>query len=101
MSTPEQPPDPFAAFESERTIIKPRPRAPAGATPPPAPAMAPPPAAPVVDVGAVALLNPLVSAASPLLGLIASLRQATQAPQVPALRASLVAAVQRFEAQAQ
>ena len=55
--------------------------------------MAPPPAAPVVDVGAVALLNPLVSAASPLLGLIASLRQATQAPQVPALRASLVAAV--------
>ena len=73
MSTPEQPPDPFAAFESERTIIKPRPRAPAGATPPPAPAMAPP-AGPTVDVGvnvgSVALLNPLVSAASPLLAFV-------------------------------
>ena len=90
MSTPEQPPDPFAAFESERTIIKPRPRAPAGVSPSVAPP--PPQAAPALDVGAVALLNPLVSAASPLLGLIASLRQATQAPQVPALRASLVAA---------
>ena len=33
-------PDPFAAFESERTVIKPKPRTPAG-TPPPAAAPAP------------------------------------------------------------
>ena len=33
-------PDPFAAFESERTVIKPKPRTPAG-TPPPSAAPAP------------------------------------------------------------
>lgn len=95
-------PDPFAAFESERTIIKPRPRAPAGGAAPPSPPQASPPAnqgLPREDV-ALDALNPLVSAAGALLGLIASLRHLSQSPHVPTLRASLTAAVQRFEAQA-
>jgi len=58
MSTP---PDPFAAFESERTVIKPKPRAPGGTPPAPAPAPffggADP--TPVADVGELGLLNPL------------------------------------------
>ncbi len=41
-------PDPFAAFESERTVIKPKPRTPAGS----APAAAAPP--PFMPAGAVA-----------------------------------------------
>ena len=97
MSTP----DPFAAFESERTIIKPRPRVPAGgAAPPPTPQPAPPQDLGAADGVVLDVLNPLVSAAGPLLGLIASLRHLAQSPHVPTLRASLTTAVQRFEAQA-
>ena len=94
--------DPFAAFESERTIIKPRPRVPAGGAAPPPPPQASSPASQGLPREEVALdvLNPLVSAAGALLGLIASLRHLSQQPNVPALRASLTAAVQRFEAQA-
>ena len=97
MSTP----DPFAAFESERTIIKPRPRVPAGgAAPPPTPQPLPPQDLGGADSVVLDALNPLVSAAGPLLGLIASLRHLAQSPHVPTLRASLTMAVQRFEAQA-
>jgi type VI secretion system protein ImpK len=97
-------PDPFAAFESERTIIKPKPRMAGGdynqmgatsmgamRTAEPAP----------MDMANVGILNPLVSAASTLLGLISSLRLVRQAPHTPNLRSSLTQAVQRFEADAQ
>lgn len=97
-------PDPFAAFESERTIIKPKPRLAGGdfnqtgATSASTMRMAD--AAPL-DMASIHLLNPLVSAASTLLGLISSLRMARQAPNIASLRASLTQAVQRFEADAQ
>ena len=96
MSTP----DPFAAFESERTVIKPKPRAP-GQTP-----GAPPPLPSgggeinAVDIGELGLLNPLVSAAGKLLALTAKLRTLVQPPNVPALRASTAEAVNQFDAAA-
>ena len=97
MSTP----DPFAAFESERTVIKPRPRSP-GSTPPPpgtsAIAMVSDPAA--ADLGELALLNPLVSAAGKLLVLIGKLRNLVQPPDMAALRASTADAVNQFDAAA-
>ena len=97
MSTP----DPFAAFESERTVIKPRPRSP-GSTPPPpgtsAIAMVSDPAA--ADLGELGLLNPLVSAAGKLLVLIGKLRNLVQPPDVAALRASTADAVNQFDAAA-
>ncbi len=99
MSTP----DPFAAFETDRTIIKPKPRQSGtdhlqtsslstGAfrvaeTAP-------------LDMAAIAVLNPLVSAASTLLGLISSLRNVRHAPNIAALRNSLTQAMQRFETDA-
>jgi type VI secretion system protein ImpK len=93
-------PDPFASFESERTIIKPKPRAAA-----PAPAAAGPApmagggyeAAATADLSAFPHLNPLVAAANTLLGLIAQVRQTVQHPNPGALRATLIQAVQDFE----
>lgn len=92
-------PDPFASFESERTIIKPKPRAAAPAAPA-APAPAAPPAheaAALADLSAYPHLNPLVAAANTLLGLIAQVRQTAQHPNPGALRATLIQAVQDFE----
>jgi type VI secretion system protein ImpK len=97
MSTP----DPFAAFESERTVIKPRPKVAGGA-----PAAGPPmPAAPVmvgesIDVSALGSVNPLVASAAALLNLIGYLRNLSQCPDPAALRALMTTAVQRFEASA-
>jgi type VI secretion system protein ImpK len=107
MASPNDPKDPFStasSFESERTIIKPRPK------------LAQQNAAPrsetsgyalsqtvdlePVDVGKAEILNPLVSAASELLGLFSYLRQLAQAPNVSSLRQSLVNATQRFETMA-
>lgn len=100
MSTP----DPFAAFESERTVIKPKPRTPGagGNAPPP---MMPPPSSPgaeppPTELGDLGLLNPLVSAAGRLLVLMGKLRNLVQPPDVGALRASAAQAVQQFEADA-
>lgn len=100
MSTP----DPFAAFESERTVIKPKPRAPGagGNAPPP---MMPPPSSPgaeplPTELGDLGLLNPLVSAAGRLLVLMGKLRNLVQPPDVGALRASAAQAVQQFDADA-
>ncbi len=99
MSTP----DPFAAFEPERTVIKPKPRLAgndhlqASALPKANPRMGEP--APM-DLASVSVLNPLVSAASALLGLISSLRNVRQPPNIPGLRSSLTQAIQRFEADA-
>ncbi|RYY95699.1 MAG: DotU family type VI secretion system protein [Comamonadaceae bacterium] len=97
MSTP----DPFAAFESERTVIKPKPRAPGqtpGASPPPLPSSGGD--LPGIDIAELGLLNPLVSAAGKLLALTARLRTLAQPPHVPALRASTAEAVNQFDAAA-
>ncbi|MBK9235344.1 MAG: type VI secretion system protein TssL [Rhodoferax sp.] len=98
MSTP----DPFAPFESERTVIKPKPRMPSAASPsapPPSYGTADPEPEPI-EVNALGLLNPLVSCASSLLGLVGHLRTLSQAPNVEALRNSVADAVRRFEAAA-
>jgi len=97
MSTP----DPFAAFESERTIIKPKPRLPGQSPPPPSGGGDGGGGdAPAVDIGELGLLNPLVSAAGKLLALTARLRTLVHAPNVPALRASTAEAVNQFDATA-
>ncbi|VTU32068.1 Inner membrane lipoprotein YiaD precursor [Variovorax sp. SRS16] len=93
-------PDPFAAYESERTVIKPKPRAPGGG------AAAVPPTqmgggdALPGELGELGLLNPLVSAAGKLLVLIGKLRNLVQPRDVQALRASTAEAVNQFDADA-
>ena len=99
MSTP----DPFAAFEPERTVIKPKPRLSGNDRPQASPLSATSQrmgdSAPL-DMASVSVLNPLVSAASTLLGLISSLRNVRQPSNIPGLRSSLTQAIQRFEADA-
>ena len=95
MSTP----DPFAGYESERTVIKPKPRAAGGAMPPPGAAMGGG-EVPTAEIGDMGLLNPLVSAAGRLLVLIGKLRNLVQPRDVGALRASAAEAVNQFDAQA-
>jgi type VI secretion system protein ImpK len=92
--------DPFNPFESERTIIKPRPKL--ASQDSVGQAAARPMSNTVVDLepvdtGDINVLNPLVSAASELLGLFSYLRQLPQAPNAANLRGSLVSATQRFE----
>ena len=117
MSDKDNPADPFAAFGSDRTVIKPsagrgpRPADPAAAAPaaagwpaPPAAASSPaqhptPPAPP--DGSALpphASLNPLVQAAAPLLAAAPRLRVMLRHPNPAALRDSLAESVRRFEA---
>lgn len=95
MSTP----DPFAAFESERTVIKPKPRTPAPGGPPVPPTTLGAEPLPA-EVGELGLLNPLVSAAGRLLVLIGKLRNLAQPSNVAALRASTAEAVSQFDAAA-
>lgn len=95
-STPD---DPFAAFESERTIVKPKPRHAAGPAAPAsagAAAVAPLPA----DLGRLAALNPLVAAATPLLLLAAQLRRLAQPGDPGVVRRAVSDAVRRFDADA-
>jgi len=103
MSDPDPPHDPFAAFESDRTVIKPS--AGRGARPGAAPAAAPAAAAPARAAAAVPLpelpahasLNPLVQAAAPLLSAAPRLRATLRHPNPAALREQLVESVKRFE----
>lgn len=97
MSSP--PPDPFAAFESERTVIKPKPRHPGGGSGGPA-FVGGGGEAPPAELGELGLMNPLVSAAARLLVLIGRLRNMVQPPNVPALRTSTAEAVNQFDASA-
>ncbi|MCV2369036.1 type VI secretion system protein TssL, long form [Roseateles oligotrophus] len=116
MSEPDH--DPFAAFESDRTIIKPsgnraraEPGAPASAAPTSASASAGQPRAASFDGGPPGLvgfadlpdhasLNPLVQAAAPLLAAAPRLRAMPRQPNPQALRASLGEAIKRFESAA-
>ena len=112
MSDKDPPANPFAAFESDRTIIKPSagrgPRA-ADAPTPAAPATAgwgaPPPPPPQAgaapdgsDLPPYASLNPLVQAAAPLLAAAPRLRAMVRHPNPAALRDALGESVRRFEA---
>ncbi len=110
MSDNEQPKDPFAAFESDRTVIKPsagrgaRPGA-AASAPLPAAASAAAPAAAyhpgtapaLPELPAHASLNPLVQAAAPLLSAAPRLRATLRHANPAALRDQLVESVKRFE----
>ena len=114
MSDKDPPANPFAAFESDRTIIKPS----AGRGPRPADSAAPPAAASATaspgwaalnpqpgahdsaELPAHASLNPLVQAAAPLLSAAPRLRAMVRHPNPSALRESLAESVRRFEASA-
>ena len=118
MSDKDPPANPFAAFESDRTIIKPsagrgaRPADGAAAAPAPAAAAtgwAAAPASPAMpnqaagvpegsDLPAYASLNPLVQAAAPLLAAAPRLRAMLRHPNPAALRDALAESVRRFEA---
>ena len=114
MSDKDPPANPFAAFESDRTIIKPSagrgPRPADGAAPPAAAsatagpgwaAANPPPGAhDSAELPAHASLNPLVQAAAPLLSAAPRLRAMARHPNPSALRESLAESVRRFEASA-
>ena len=108
MNDKDQPanPNPFAAFEGDRTLIKPS----AGRTPrpgeAPAAAAAPPAAAGLAAAGVPdgsalpphASLNPLVQCAAPLLAAAPRLRATLRHPNPAALREQLAESVRRFEA---
>ncbi|MBT9494721.1 MAG: DotU family type VI secretion system protein [Paucibacter sp.] len=108
MSDPENNPDPFAAFESDRTIIKPSGNRTKAEPAAPANAPAAQQRAASFDGGQAASanlpdhasLNPLVQAAAPLLAAAPRLRAMARHPNPQALRASLAEAIQRFEAAA-
>jgi len=110
------PNDPFAAFESDRTVIKPGAgRAGGGGRPPgaapaggagPRPEGAPGAAgggkeAPLgIDALMTANLNPLVAAAAPLLSAAPRIRSMLQHPNPAGLKDALAEGIRKFEAQA-
>ncbi len=90
--------DPFSAFESDRTVIKPSAgRGARGAAPAVAAAAE---AAPLPDLPGVAGVNPLLQAAAALLQAAPRIRAMGQHPNPAALRAALVEGVRQFEATA-
>ncbi len=93
-------PDPFSAFESERTVIKPSAgRGPRTGVPPPVePSPAQPEVAAQPEVPGGAGMSPLLQLASPLLIAGARIRVMPQHADPAALRAALVEAVRKFEA---
>lgn len=111
MTQGRDPNDPFSAFESERTVIKPGAgRAPARGAAPAGAAAVPPAggvAAPIgkeaplaIDALMTANLNPLVAAASPLLSAAPRIRSMAQHPNPAGLKDALADGIRKFEAQA-
>lgn len=103
--------DPFAAFESDRTVIKPSAgRSRQATSSPPAGASSAAHGAATQASGAEATmpldtlmsssLNPLVSAAMPLLTTAARIRYMAQHPNPAALKDALTQSIQKFESQA-
>jgi type VI secretion system protein ImpK len=94
--------DPFAAFGSERTVIKPSAgRAPAAAPPADAPPAAAAREVPLsLDTLMSGSLNPLVNAALPLLAAAPRLRQTARHPNPAGLREALAEGLRKFESQA-
>jgi type VI secretion system protein ImpK len=107
-----EPDDPFKAFESDRTIIKPSAgRAasgqsaaamPAGPSAAPGGSAAGPGAAAPLSLDALmtSSLNPLVAAAAPLLAAAPRIRQTARHPNPAGLKDALAEGVRKFEAQA-
>ena len=99
--------DPFSAFESERTVIKPSAGRGARAGQPAAAAQGAAPAAAAsgrdaplaLDALMTASLNPLVSAAGPLLNAAARIRAMAQHPNPAGLKDALADGIRKFEAQ--
>ncbi len=99
--------DPFAAYGSDRTVIKPsagRAGAPAAAAAAPAPAAAAAPMgkeAPMsLDAMMSASLNPLVNAAMPVLAAAPRVRHTARHPNPTGLRDALAEGIRKFETQA-
>ena len=99
--------DPFAAFESERTVIKPgagrgAPRTVAGAAAAAAPRAEPAgrEAPMALDALMTANLNPLVAAAAPLLSAAPRIRAMATHPNAAGLKDALADGVRKFEQQA-
>jgi len=100
--------DPFAAFGSDRTVIKPSagraPRPAGGATAGPSAAVGSAPAGKEVPLSMDALmsgsLNPLVAAAAPLLVAGPRIRNTARHPNPEGLKEALAEGVRKFEAQA-
>ena len=91
--------DPFAAPNSERTVIMPAPGGRAAAPRPPSPT---PAAQHNIDSAApISGLNPLLAAANPLLNLVTELRTTLQHPNPSGLRDQLAHGIKAFEARAQ
>lgn len=90
--------DPFSAFESDRTVIKPSAgRGARGAAPAAGPA---PDATPLPELPGATGINPLVQAAAPLLQAAPRIRSMGQHANPAALRAALVEGVRQFESTA-
>ncbi len=99
--------DPFAAFESERTVIKPgagrgAPRTATGAAAAAAPRAEPAgrEAPMALDALMTANLNPLVAAAAPLLSAAPRIRAMATHPNAAGLKDALADGVRKFEQQA-
>ena len=99
--------DPFAAFESERTVIKPgagrgAPRTAAGAAAAAAPRAEPAgrEAPMALDALMTANLNPLVAAAAPLLSAAPRIRAMATHPNPAGLKDALADGIRKFEQQA-
>jgi type VI secretion system protein ImpK len=93
--------DPFAAFEGDRTLVMP---SPGGRGPAPQPGGAPPvrPAAEPTLMSTVlaAGMNPLLSAANPLLDLVPELRTTLHHPDPAGLKEALAHNIRQFEGRA-
>lgn len=107
MSPADDPNDPFAAFNSDRTVIKPAAGRAAAAPPATAAEPAASARAPMgkeaplsLDAMMAASLNPLVNAAMPLLAAAPRVRHMPRHPNPAALKDALADGVRKFEAQA-
>ena len=89
--------DPFSAFESDRTIIKPSAGRGGRAAPAAAPAAE---ATPLPELPGATGINPLLQAAAPLLQAAPRIRTMGHHPNPAALRAALVEGVRQFESTA-
>lgn len=90
--------DPFSAFESDRTVIKPSAgRGGRGSAPAAAPAAE---ATPLPELPGATGINPLVQAAAPLLQAAPRIRSMGQHANPAALRTALVEGVRQFESTA-
>lgn len=101
--------DPFAAFNGDRTIVKPSAGRSGAAAPAPGATAAPVANAPTaaqtgtplaLDTMMSASLNPLVNAAMPLLAAAPRVRHTARHPNPIALRDALADGIRKFEAQA-